>query len=100
MESLLNAINVHRARYALIDITGVPVVDGQVARYLVQSVQAAGLLGCQGIMVGIGAGVAAQLVKLGADFSALMTQSTLQQGLEHAMKRLAFVVHRVSKRSF
>jgi rsbT co-antagonist protein RsbR len=98
MEALLHAVTAHRARYALIDITGVPLVDAGVARYLVQSVQAAGLLGCQGIMVGIGAGVASQLVKLGTDFSSLITQSTLQQGLEFAMKRLSFVIEQPARK--
>lgn len=89
MESLLGAITQHRARYALIDITGVPVVDALVASYLVKTVQAVRLLGCQALMVGLGPGVAAQLVMLGIDFSSLTTQATLQQGLEHAMRQLA-----------
>ena len=37
-------------------------------------------------MVGIGAGVATQIVRLGADFSVILTRSTLQQGLEFAMQ--------------
>jgi rsbT co-antagonist protein RsbR len=94
LESLLNAIGEHRARYALIDITGVPFVDTAVARYLVQSVQAARLLGCQSIMVGLGASVASQMVSLGIDFSSLLTRSTLQQGLEFAMQKLSFNVQR------
>jgi len=92
MESLLNAITEHRAQFALIDITGVPVVDAAVAGYLVQSVQAARLLGCQSMMVGVGAAVANQMVKLNVDFSTLRTQATLQQGLELAMKQLSYFV--------
>lgn len=96
LESLLNAIGEHRAQYALIDITGVPFVDTSVARYLVQSVQAARLLGCQSIMVGLGASVASQMVSLGIDFSDLITRSTLQQGLEFAMQKLSFIVQRTA----
>ncbi len=96
LESLLAAIGEHRAQYALIDITGVPFVDTTVARYLVQSVHAARLLGCQSIMVGLGASVAAQMVHLGIDFSTLMTRSTLQQGLEFAMQQQNFVVQRTA----
>lgn len=95
LESLLNAIGESRAQYALIDITGVPFVDTSVARYLVQSVHAARLLGCQSVMVGLGASVATQMVSLGIDFSTLITRSTLQQGLEFAMQKLSFVVQRV-----
>jgi rsbT co-antagonist protein RsbR len=89
MESLLAAITQHRTRFALIDITGVPVVDGTVASYLVKTVQAVRLLGCQCVTVGIGAGVAAELVKLGIDVSALLTQATLQQGLVFAIQQLS-----------
>ncbi len=98
-ESLLNAISQQRARFILLDITGVAVVDDKVAGYLVQTVQATRLLGCQAIMVGIAPGVAAQLVRFGADFSALTTMSTLQQGLELAMKRLSFVVQKQPEKS-
>lgn len=96
LESLLNAIGQHRAQYALLDITGVPYVDAAVANYLVQSVRAARLLGCHSIMVGLGASVASQMVTLGIDFSTLQTRSTLQQGLEHAMQQLSYVVRRAT----
>jgi rsbT co-antagonist protein RsbR len=89
MESLLHAITEHRTRYALIDITGVPVVDATVASYLVKTVQAVRLLGCQSVTVGIGAAVAAQLVKIGVDVSSLTTQATLQQGLLYAIQQLS-----------
>lgn len=85
-DSLLRAISEHQAEFALIDITGVPLVDSTVAGYLLRSNLSARLLGCQTIMVGIGAGVATQIVRLGADFSVILTRSTLQQGLEFAMQ--------------
>lgn len=88
MESLLHAITQHRRRFALIDITGVPVVDELVASYLVKTVQAVRLLGCQGVTVGIGSEVARQLVQLGVALSGLLTQATLQQGLVFAMQKL------------
>jgi rsbT co-antagonist protein RsbR len=96
LESLLNAIGEHRAQYALLDITGVPFVDKAVANYLVQSVNAARLLGCQSIMVGLGASVASQMVSLGIDFALVQTRSTLQQGLEYAMQQLSYVVRRTA----
>ena len=73
-------------------------VDAAVAGYLVQSVQAARLLGCQSMMVGVGAAVANQMVKLNVDFSTLRTQATLQQGLELAMKQLSYFVQHTPAR--
>jgi rsbT co-antagonist protein RsbR len=92
MDSVLNAISQQQAQFILLDITGMTVLDAKVAGYLIQTVQATRLLGCQSIMVGIAASVAAQLVRLGADFSTLNTMSTLQQGLELAIKRLSLAV--------
>jgi rsbT co-antagonist protein RsbR len=64
----------------------VPVVDTGVASYLVRAVQAAQLLGCQSILVGISPEIAQTLVGLGVDFSRIMTRATLRSGLEYALK--------------
>ena len=93
-ERLLEAITRQRARFAIIDITGVDSVDAGVARALVKTVQAVALLGCRSLMVGISAGVAAQMVRIGADLAGMNTQATLQQGLEYAMQKLCYTVVR------
>ncbi len=85
LQDMLKAIRQHRARAILIDITGVPVVDTMVANYLLQAVQAAKLLGCQGILVGIRAEVARILVDLGLNLSGLVTKGSLQDGLDYAL---------------
>lgn len=88
MDAMLQAIHQQRARVILIDITGVPLVDTMVASYLVQSVQAARLLGCQGVLVGIRAEVARTLVELGMSLEELETKATLQDGLEYAIAQV------------
>jgi len=89
MEDLLEAVRRQRARFVLVDITGVPVVDTMVANHLLQTIQAARLLGCQGVLVGIRAEVARTLVDLGLSLGDLVTKATLQDGLEYAMEMLA-----------
>lgn len=93
-ERLLEAITRHRAQFAIIDITGIDSVDTGVAKGLVKAVQAVALLGCRSLMVGISAGVAVQLVRIGVDLAGLSTHATLQQGLEFAMKQLSYAVVR------
>jgi rsbT co-antagonist protein RsbR len=88
MDDMLVAIRRERARAILIDITGVPVVDTLVASHLLQAVQAARLLGCQGILVGIRAEVAQTMVDLGLDMRGLLTKGSLQDGLAYAVEAL------------
>lgn len=92
MESLLNAIVRAHAAVVLLDITGVPVIDTQVAGHLIRAIQATQLLGCQSIVVGVHPEIAQTMVGLGLDFSQIMTRATLQSGLAYALKRLRYTV--------
>jgi rsbT co-antagonist protein RsbR len=92
LESLLQSIARARARFVILDVTGVPVVDTSVAGYLVRAVQATQLLGCQSILAGISPEIAQTLVGLGVDFSHILTKATLQSGLEYALKQLNYAV--------
>jgi rsbT co-antagonist protein RsbR len=90
METLLDGISRHNAHTAILDITGVPVVDTQVANALIQAAQAAKLLGAHIILTGIGPSMAETLISLGADLSEIATPGTVQQGISYAFgKRIA-----------
>ncbi len=86
METLLEGIVAQQADYAIIDITGVPVVDTQIAHALVRTAQAVQLLGSQVVLTGIGPSMAQTLVTLGADLSSIVTRGALQSGIAYAMK--------------
>lgn len=85
MEALLEGIASHHAEVAIVDITGVRVVDTQVAQALIRTAQAVRLLGAQVILTGIQPQIAQTLVHLGADMSGIVTRSTLQNGIAFAM---------------
>ncbi|NJL06087.1 MAG: PAS domain S-box protein [Chloroflexaceae bacterium] len=87
MDALLEGIAQHRAEFAILDITGVKVVDTQVAHGLIRTAQAVQLLGARMIMTGIGAPMAQTLVHLGIDLGSIVTRSTLQAGIEYALRR-------------
>ncbi len=89
MEHMLEAISQYAAEFVIMDITGVPMVDTAVASYLITTVQASQLLGCQCIVVGISAEIAQTMVQLGINFSAIATRATLQSGLEYALSKLS-----------
>lgn len=88
MEQLLNGVQQHRARVAILDITGVALVDTSVANSLIQAAQAVNLLGAEVVLVGIRPEVAQTMVALGVDLSAMATRSNLQAGIEYALDRL------------
>ena len=84
LQALLHGIEHSQARVAILDITGVPVVDTQVASALVQAAQGVRLLGAQVVLTGIRPEVAQTLVGLGVDISSIVTHGTLQSGIAYA----------------
>jgi PAS domain S-box-containing protein len=88
LTALLDGLERTRAPVAIIDITGVSVVDGHVANTLVQAAQAARLLGTEVILTGIRAGVARTLVRLGVELASVNTRKTLHEGIARALEHL------------
>jgi rsbT co-antagonist protein RsbR len=85
MESLLSGVAEYRASIAIIDITGVRVVDTQVAGALLRTAQAAGMLGAQVVITGIRPEIAQTMVYIGADLGNMVTKATLQEGIAFAL---------------
>lgn len=83
-EALLHAIVEARAKHVLIDVTGVPAIDLEVAGHLRDAMAATQLLGSRCALVGISAAMAQTLVELDLSFD-IPTFATLQDGLRHAM---------------
>jgi anti-anti-sigma regulatory factor/HAMP domain-containing protein len=86
-QEALSAVEKSRAEHLLLDVTGVPVIDAEVAHGLVQVAMAARLLGSSAVLVGISPAVAQSLVGLGVDLSAIETRSTLRAGLAHVLNK-------------
>jgi len=91
METLLEGVSLHRARFVILDITGLPLVDSQVANVLLQAAQAARLLGAEVLLTGVRPEVAQTLVGIGADLSGLAAPGTLQAGIAAALRRVRAV---------
>lgn len=85
MEALLQGIAREHAAVVLMDITGVPMVDTQVANYLIQAARTARLLGAQTVLVGIGPEIAQTIVQLGIDLSDIATRANLEAGIQYAL---------------
>ncbi|MEW6613382.1 MAG: STAS domain-containing protein, partial [Pseudomonadota bacterium] len=92
MEKLLDAVIAYEADIVIIDITGVPVVDTQVANRLMRTVESVRLLGTRSIITGINPVIAQTLVQLGVDLSQLTTKASLRAGLQQAFRDLQLTV--------
>ncbi|WP_437967187.1 STAS domain-containing protein [Sorangium sp. So ce260] len=88
MDSLLQQIVEKRASFAILDLTGVEVVDTKVASHLIELVTAIRLLGADGIVAGIKPNVAQTMVALGLDLSQLNTQRNLRAALNYAIRTM------------
>ncbi|NJP04852.1 MAG: PAS domain S-box protein [Chloroflexaceae bacterium] len=87
METLLEGVAQYHAKMAILDITGVKVVDTQVANVFIGSAQAVRLLGAQVMITGIQPQIAQTLVQLGADLRGIITRGSLQAGITYALGR-------------
>jgi rsbT co-antagonist protein RsbR len=94
-EQLLQAIRKNRAKVVVIDITGVAAMDEKVANHLVQTVDAARLLGASVIVTGLSTEIAQTLVTIGVDLTKIITVGDLQGGIEEAERKLGYQVQQV-----
>jgi len=85
--AILEAIGERHADDVIIDITGIAVIDTGVANHLVQTAQAASLLGAHITLAGMSPEVAQTIVQLGVRLGQLTTCSNLQTALELARRR-------------
>lgn len=86
-QDLLEAVVRHRAEIVILDITGVDTVDTQIASYLISTVRACKLLGCEAALVGIGPDIARTMVHIGVDLSGIVTRANLMAGIAWAFER-------------
>jgi rsbT co-antagonist protein RsbR len=96
-EHLLLSIRANRAKVIVIDITGVATVDSRVANHLVQTVDAARLMGAKVVISGISPEIALTMVTLGIDLGPVHTVGDLQNGIEHAERLLGYRVERIAE---
>ncbi|MFC4031092.1 STAS domain-containing protein [Streptomyces polygonati] len=88
MEKLLQSLIDLNSTHAIIDITGVPAVDTQVAQHLLKTVVAARMMGAEVTISGIRPQIAQTIVALGIEFGDIATKATLADALRHALNQI------------
>lgn len=81
LERLLQGVSENRTQTVIIDVTGVDVIEPQIASMFGQIAQAVRLLGARVVLTGIRPQAAQALVHIGAELNGVTTHSTLQTGI-------------------
>ena len=92
MENILQKIVDTGAIIAIIDITGVPMVDTLVAQHLMKTIAAARLMGADCIISGIRPQIAQTIVHLGVNLEDVVTKATLADAFLVALERTGTAV--------
>ena len=95
-EALLQAILDQQATVAVLDITGVPIIDTDVATHLLKTVRAAQMMGAEVIITGFSADAAKTLTELGVDLSSVKTSGALKQGVAQALASMGYRITKVA----
>jgi anti-anti-sigma regulatory factor len=91
-DTALSRIVESQADVLILDITGVSMIDTQVASYLLQIAKAVTLLGAQVVLVGISAEIAQTVVQLGINLGSFAVRANLQDGIAYALDQLGYAI--------
>ncbi|WP_287906460.1 STAS domain-containing protein [Chloroflexus sp.] len=86
-QQALTAIGQQHARWLILDVTGVPVIDTEVAGGLIQLVQSVRLLGADVVLVGVRPEVAQTMVSLSIELPITHVYSDLASAIESVAHR-------------
>lgn len=86
LEELARGVVEQQASIAILDVTGVPHVDADVADALLRAASVVRLLGADVMLTGIQPAIAKVVVELGIDMSGFTVKSSLREGLALLMR--------------
>jgi rsbT co-antagonist protein RsbR len=96
-EKLLAGIERYDAHEVILDLSGVPFVDVEVARALVRARRCAELVGARVSLVGLRGDVAMSVVRAGVDLSGMTTLADLESALVRSLRRRGFEIRRIAR---
>ncbi|OLB66019.1 MAG: hypothetical protein AUI10_04285 [Actinobacteria bacterium 13_2_20CM_2_72_6] len=88
-EGLLERIAQDQAEVVILDISGVPAIDTDVAQHLLKTVEAARLMGTASVLSGVRPETAQAIVHLGIELGNLRSRNSLRDALQLALQLVA-----------
>lgn len=82
-EALLRAVTEKKTRCAIIDVTGIEVMDSSTTDHFLRMARAVRLLGAECVLAGISPNIAQTIVHMGVDLSDVVTFRSLREALQH-----------------
>lgn len=92
-ETLLETIVAKQARMAIVDITGIDVMDTKTADHFIKMARAVRLLGAECIVSGINPGIAQTLTHIGVDLTGVRTLRSLRDALQLYLRETEQILH-------
>lgn len=92
-EALLETIVAKQARTAIVDITGIDVMDTKTADHFIKMAKAVRLLGADCIISGINPGIAQTLTHIGVDLTGVRTLRSLRDALQVHLRETEQLAH-------
>ena len=96
MATTLSKISETQAQVFIMDISGVAVIDTQVANHMIQVTKATRLMGCESTISGLSPSIAETIVQLGIDVGKVRTTATLKDALSSAFRRIGMAIKEAS----
>lgn len=86
-DALLRAVVATQARCAIVDITGIEVMDTRTADHFIRMAKSVRLLGAECVLTGLNPQIAQTVVHMGVDMEGLTTHRSLRDALQHFIGR-------------
>ena len=99
-ETLLEMIVSKQARTAIVDITGIDVMDTKTADHFIKMARAVRLLGAECVISGINPGIAQTLTHIGVDLTGVRTMRNLRDALQFHLRETEQLAAHVKKEHF
>ncbi|HXU45752.1 MAG TPA: STAS domain-containing protein [Thermoanaerobaculia bacterium] len=96
-ETLLETIVSKQARLAIVDITGIDVMDTKTADHFIKMAKAVRLLGADCIISGINPSIAQTLTHIGVDLTGIRTMRSLRDALQLHLREIEQLGHSLTK---
>jgi rsbT co-antagonist protein RsbR len=85
--ALLNAVVEKKARFTIIDITGIDAMDTGATDHFLRMARSVRLLGAECVLSGLSPGVSRTITHMGVDLQGIQSHRTLRDALEHYVNK-------------